>query len=147
MPIAALFVVPQNWKPLESIYKLWYGPIMKYYTAVKKELEIHASAWLNRHVIEPKKLDTDGHILYKFIYVEFQTGQTDLWRKKSKQRLTLVGRKGYRMGGDRGSLLKWFKYSISWLGGGLTGVHICKHALSVTLTVSVLLYVNYTATK
>lgn len=44
----------------------------------KKEPQTHATAWMNRHVVEPKKPDTVGHILYDSIYVGFQNGQTDL---------------------------------------------------------------------
>jgi len=44
----------------------------------KKEPQIRATAWMNRHDVEPKKPDTDGHILYDSIYIDFQNGQTDL---------------------------------------------------------------------
>lgn len=52
---------------------------MKYCTAAKKrEPQIHAITCMNTHVVEPKKPDTDGHILYESIYVELINGPTGL---------------------------------------------------------------------
>lgn len=82
--VVVLLITGNSWKQPkypstdEQISEMWYSYIIEYYLAIKrKDIQIHATKWMNLENRLNKRPHVKGYILYGSTYMKYP-GQTNL---------------------------------------------------------------------